>query len=433
MRRRVKVVTKEEIINNGEEIFGPIKGRIVEMVMGVLGGMKESLEAELSGIGLMVMQAVMELEIARVAGKKGKQKKNRAYNWWGTNPGSVVLDGAKRKTAVPRAVEVGTQRAYRLKSYGLFRQTGQLVKKAYQDLIRGVSTRRYREGVNQFLEGYGASAATVSRRMVQATTQKVKDLLERSLKDLALVVLMIDGVRVGDQTVVVALGIDTEGFKHILGLWQGSTENVRVAKSLLEELVGRGLNVERPLLVVLDGSKALRRAVKDVLGEDTPVQRCTVHKKRNVLEELPKQYQRQVRVRMTRAYNLVSEEEARKELLDLEKYLESINPSAAKSLREGLEETLTLHRLAVPEALRRSLQSTNIAESAIAVVRQRTRNVKRWPDGGRRSPKASQVQRWVGAGLLEAERNFRRIKGYAAMMQLVDALTTLRQNRQYVA
>lgn len=136
---------------------------------------------------------------------------------------------------------------------------------------------------------------------------------------------------------------------------------------------------------------------------------------------------------MTRAYNLVSEEEARKELLDLEKYLESINPSAAKSLGEGLEETLTLHRLAVPEALRRSLQSTNIAESAIAVVRQRTRNVKRWPDGGRRSPKAPQVQRWVGAGLLEAERNFRRIKGYAAMMQLVDALTTLRENRQDVA
>ena len=425
--RRVKVVTKEEIINScGEEIFGPVKERIVEMVMGVLGGMKESLEAKLSGIGLMVMRAVMELEIARVAGKKGKHRKNRAYHWWGTNPGSVVIDGAKRKTDVPRAVEVETRNAYQLKTYGLFRQTGQLIRKAYQDLIRGVSTRRYHEGVTQFLEAYGASAATVSRRMVKATTQKVRELLERSLKDLELIVLMIDGVRVGDQTVVVSLGIDTEGVKHVLGLWQGSTENARVAKSLLEELVGRGLDVERPLLVVIDGSKALRRAVNDVLGEDTPVQRCTVHKKRNVLEELPKQHHRQVSLRMTRAYNLVSEEEARKELLALSKDLESINPSAARSLLEGLDDTLTLHHLGIPEALRKSLQSTNIIESGIAVVRQAHRNVKRWTNG-------KQIERWVGAGLLEAEKNFRRVRGYGAMKQLVDALTRLRQNRKHAA
>ena len=431
--RRIKIATKEEIIKNGEEVFGPIKGRIVDMVLGVLGGIKESLEEELSGIGLMVMRAVMELEITQVAGVKGQRQRNRAYHWWGTNPGSVVLDGAKVKIAVPRAVEAGTQKAYQLQSYGFFRRTGELVKQAYRDLIRGVSTRRYGEGVTQFLEGYGVSASTVSRRMVKATMQKVKELLERSLAELELAVLMIDGVRVGDQTVVVAIGIDIEGFKHVLGIWQGSTENARVAKSLLEELVDRGLDVNRPLLVVMDGSKALRRAVTDVLGAETPVQRCIVHKKRNVLEELPKQYHRQVSVRMTRAYNLVSEEEARKELLDLALYLDSINPSAAKSLREGLDETLTLHRLGIPDALRRSLQSTNIAESAIAVVRQRTRNVKRWPDGGRRSPKADQVQRWVGAGLLEAEKNFRRVNGYAAMMHLVNALTRLRENEQNAA
>lgn len=430
---KVKVATKEEIIKKGEKVFGPIKGRIVEIVLGVLGGIKESLEEELSGIGLLVMQAVMELEITQVAGIKGERQRHREYHWWGTNPGSVVLDGSKRKIAVPRAVEVETQKAYRLKSYGFFRQTGELVKRAYRDLIRGVSTRRYHEGINQFLEGYGVSATTVTRRMVTATAQKVKELLERSLSELELAVLMIDGIRVGSQTVVIALGIDTDGYKHVLGLWQGSTENARVAKSLLEELIDRGLNTERPLLVVLDGSKALRRAVKDILGEDTPVQRCTVHKKRNVLEELPKQYHRQVSMRMTRAYKLVSAEEARKELLALEKYLESINPSAAKSLREGLEETLTLHRLGVPEALRRSLQSTNIAESAIAVVRQRTRNVKRWPDEGRRSPKADQVQRWVAAGLLEAEKNFRRVNGYAAIMHLIDAITKSKHDQQNAA
>jgi len=430
---KTKIAPKAEIIKQGEKIFGPIQSRIVDMVIDVLTGIKTSLEGELSGIGLMVMQAVMELEINEVAGIKGKRQRDRVYTRWGTNPGSVVVDGAKRKVSVPRAVEVGTQRAYRLKSYGLFRQTGELVKQAYRDLIRGVSTRQYYDGINQFLDGYGASATTVSRHMVKATAQKLKDLLERSLSKLELAVLMIDGVRVGGHTVVVALGIDTEGHKHVLGLWQGSTENARVAKSLLEELMERGLDTERPLLVVLDGSKALRRAVTDILGEDTPVQRCTVHKKRNVLDEVPKQYQRQISMRMTRAYNCVSAEEAQRELLDLAHYLESINPSAAKSLREGMDETLTLHRLGIPEALRRSLQSTNIAESAIAGVRQRIRNVKRWPDGGRRSPKANQVQRWVASGLLEAEKRFRRVNGYAAMTHLINSLTTLRQNQQNAA
>jgi len=157
--QRVKVRTREEIINNSEAIFGPVKDRIVETVMGVLGGMKESLEAELTGIGLLVMRAVMELEIAEVAGAKKKHQEDRRYHWWGTNPGSVVIDGLKVRDRIPRAVETETQKAYRLKSYGLFHQTGQLVKRAYQDLIRGVSTRRYREGVTQFLDGYGVSAA----------------------------------------------------------------------------------------------------------------------------------------------------------------------------------------------------------------------------------------------------------------------------------
>ncbi len=424
---RLKVVSREEIINHGiddDEIFGPVKEKIIDMVTGVLGGLKGSLEEELSGLGLLVMQSVMKLEIEKVAGKKGQHQKERHYHWWGTNPGSVVVDGKKVKCLIPRAVESDSQKSYTLKSYGLFRQASELLRKAYQDLIRGVSTRRYREGISQFLDGYGVSAAAVSRRMMKATALKVKELLESNLKDLQLLVLMIDGVKVGDHTVVLSLGIDREGVKHVLGLWQGSSENARVAKSLLSDLVERGLDLQRPLLVVIDGSKALRAAINDVIGTDTLVQRCTIHKKRNVLEELPREYHRQVSARMRRAYHLVSEEEARRELEMLANDLEKINPSAARSLREGMNETLTLHRLGVPEILRRSLQSTNIIESAISVARDRTRNVKRWPDGGERSPKADQVERWIGAGLLEAEKNFRRIKGYRAMEILVDAIVT---------
>jgi transposase-like protein len=430
-----KVVTREEIINreSDSEIFGPIKEKIVSVVLDVLGGLKDSLEKELSGIGLLVMDAVMELEVTKVAGVKGKHQKQRQYNWWGTNPGSVILDGKRVKRLIPRAVEAETQKAYRLKSYGLFRQAGDLVRKAYQDLIRGVSTRQYREGVSQFLDGYGMSAASVSRRMIKATAEKVKDLMKRSLKDLQLVVLMIDGVKVGDHTVVLSLGIDREGVKHVLGLWQGSTENSRVATSLLSDLRERGLDLERPLLVVIDGSKALRKAINDVLGTDTVVQRCMVHKKRNVLEELPKQHRRQVSLRMNRAYAMTSADDAYKELERLANELEKINPSAARSLREGLDETLTLHRLSVPETLRKSLQSTNIAESAISGVRQRARNVKRWPDEGRRSPKAHQIERWTGAGILEVEKKFRRIKGYGAMQILINALAAERDKRERAA
>ena len=430
--RKINIVTAADICKN-DAVFRPLEARLKDVVVGVLSGLRTSLEAELSGIALLVMQTVMELEIAQVVGRKGQHHAGRQYHRWGRNPGSVVVEEAKRKTPVPRAVEVGTHKTYQLQSYRWFRQPGQLVKQAYQDLIRGISTRRYQDGVTRFLAGYGTSAATVSRRMVQATAHKVKDLLERSLQDLAIAVLMIDGLQVGDQTVVVALGIDTDGYKHVLGLWQGATENARVAKSLLEELVSRGLQVDRPLLVVIDGAKALRRAVRDVLGTDTPVQRCIVHKKRNVLDALPQTYHRQVSIRMTRAYQMVSAEKAQKELEQLATYLETINPSAAASLREGMEETLTVHRLALPDLLRRNLQSTNAVESVMAVVRQRTRNVKRWPDGGRRSPKAHQIQRWVGAGLYEAQKNFRRIKGYRVMNVLVEALTNLRQTQQHAA
>jgi putative transposase len=423
---KIKVVKTVDVIKGNEEIFEPIKERVTEVVLGVLEGMKSNMEAELQGIGLLVMQAVMELEIARIAGKKGKHQKNRTHNWWGSNPGSVVIDGRKVPVIVPRAVEYRTQRTYKLRSYSLFRQTGELLQRAYRDLIRGISTRRYKEGVSQFLDGYGVSAATVSRRMIKATSRKVKELLERDLSNLDLAVLMIDGVRVSGQTVVVALGIDTQGVKHMLGLWQGSTENSQVAKSLLADLVSRGFKIDTPLLVVIDGSKALRKAIDDVLGVEVPVQRCTVHKKRNVLEELPKHYQSMVSRRMTRAYNLLSEDDARRELLSLVKELETINPSAARSLEEGLEETLTLHRLGVVDSLRKSLQSTNIIESAISVVRQAHRNVKQWKDG-------KQIERWIGAGLLEAEKNFRRINGYGAMKQLVDALVHYKNKREQAA
>lgn len=424
--RRIKVVIGKDVLKDHERILGALEERVKGIVLGILGGAQTNLAQELRGIGLEVMQAVMEFEISSIAGVKGKHQAKRHYSRWGHNPGSVVIDGVKVPRRIPRVVEEVSRKSYRLKTYGLFRQTGELVKRAYRDLIRGVSTRRFAEGIEAFIRGHGISASSVSRKMVKATARKVEELFSRSLAKLELAVLMLDGVDVGGHAVIIALGIDTKGVKHILGLRQGATENTAVAKGLLEELVERGLALDRPMLVVIDGAKALRKAVTEVFGEQTPVQRCTVHKKRNVLGHLSKSDQAWMSRRMTQAYNEKDEAKARKQLLTLAEQLEKINPSAAKSLLEGLDETLTVQRLGLPEELKRSLRSTNILESANNGVRDRTRNVKRWHDG-------AQVERWTAAGLLETEKKFRRIKGYRHMPVLVATLNNDKTQEQQAA
>ena len=424
--RRNKVVNQNDVLKDYDRILGPLESRVKSIVVDILSGVQPHLAAELHGVALEVMQAVMEFEITSIAGPKGKHLESRQYNRWGHNPGSVVIDGTKVHCPVPRVVEDESRHTHPLRTYGVFRQGGDLVRRAYRDLIRGISTRRFREGVEDFVKGHGISASTISRHMVRATAQKVEELFSRSLAVLDLAVLMIDGVDVGGHTVVIALGIDTQGVKHILGLRQGATENATVAKGLLEDLLERGLVVGRPMLVVIDGAKALRRAVKDVFGESTPVQRCTVHKKRNVLEYLSKNDRPWVSRRMSQAYNEHSEQEARTMLLALANQLQPINPDATKSLLEGLEETVTVQRLGLPKELRLSLRSTNIIESANNGVRDRTRNVKRWRDG-------FQVERWTAAVLLETANSFRRIRGCDHMPVLVTALSNHRKQETAVA
>lgn len=413
--RRCKVVNRNDVLKDQVRILRPLEAQVKGMVVDILTGVKTNLSQELHGIALEVMRAVMEFEISAVAGPKGKHQMGRRYSRWGTNAGSVLIDGVRIQSEIPRAVERGSLKSYVLKSYQQFREGGEALRRAYRDLIRGISTRRFAEGVEAFVEGHGISASTISRQMVKATAKKVEELFSRSLAKLDLAVLMIDGVAVGAHTVVIALGIDSKGVKHVLSLRMGATENAAVAKGLLEDLIGRGLSVETPMLVVIDGSKALRKAVADVFGEEVLVQRCTVHKKRNVLEHLSQHDRSWVSRRMTQAYNESDEHRARTSLLALAKQLESVNPSAARSLLEGLDETLTVQRLGLPEELRRSLRSTNIIESSNSCVRDRSRNVKRWRDG-------LHVERWMAAGLLETEQHFRRIRGYRHMNLLVAVL-----------
>ena len=333
---------------------------------------------------------------------------------WGQQRGYVVFAGQKVAVERPRVrARKGPEVA--LDSYTRLQHDGRRQRAVREGIVAGLTSRSYHRAVQSVLDGYGIEKSSVSREFVAASAAQLKQLCEKKLGDLDLVTLLIDGIHLGKQVLVVALGIETSGEKHVLGLWQGATENTTVVKELLEDLVARGLNPERRYLFVIDGAKALRAAIERVFGDRAEVQRCQIHKRRNVKDHLPKQAQGDTDRRIRNAYALTSYAEAKAELEKIFRQLERVNPSAARSLEEGLEETLTVHRLNVGALLRRTLASTNPIESCLSTVERVAHNVKRWRGG-------DQPLRWTATGLLEAEKKFRRVKGYRELEALCHRL-----------
>jgi transposase-like protein len=286
-------------------------------------------------------------------------------------------------------------------------------------MVLGVSTRRYARSLEPLPEAVaavrGISKSAVSERFVYRTERKLAELMSRELRALALVAVMIDGVHFAEHVVLAAVGIDELGDKHVLGLREGATENAAAVRALLADLVERGLDTNRSLLIVIDGAKALHKAVVEVFGTRALIQRCREHKKRNVTDALPERLRASVRSAMNQAYATREAKRARRLLDNLARRLEHQHPGAAASLREGLDETLTMMRLGLPENLERVLSSTNLIENLFSRVREIGRRVKRWQSG-------TMVLRWTAAGVLEAERGFRKVAGYRAMPTLVAAL-----------
>src|SRR5271169_3998848 len=282
-------------------------------------------------------------------------------------------------------------------------------------MVRGVSTREYEQVIDLARDGFGVAKSSVSRDFVRASAAQVKALAERSFSSQRFPVVMIDGVEYAGETMVVVIGITEDGAKRILGLRQGATENAAVCTALLEDLRERGLDTTRPTLLVLDGSKALHAAARRLWGQNAVIQRCQVHKKRNVKAHVPEKHQPELDQRLGAAYQESDYEAAKKLLEDTANWLMRINPDAAASLREGLEETLTVVRLGLSGALRRTLVTTNPIESALSVTRRVTACVTRWRDGEMR-------RRWCVAGLLRAESKFRRVKGHRALPTIIKAL-----------
>jgi putative transposase len=381
--------------------------------------MREGLLALAVGAGLQVMAAIMEQDVAAVCGPKGRHDPQRTATRHGHERGSVTLGGRRVPVQRPRMRATDGSGELPVAAYELFSSTEVLGRMAMERMLAGLSTRHYPAG----LEPVGArteqaaaatSRSAVSRRFVAATETALAQLLAADLRCLDLVAFMVDGVHFGEHCCVVALGIDIDGVKHPLALVEGSTENATLVTDLIVGLRERGLEVTRPILAVLDGSKALRRAVVDVF--DHPViARCQLHKIRNVRDRLPEKLRSVVTARMRRAYRAESALAAEAELTALAAELDKTHPGAAASLREGLDETLTVLRLGVPPTLARTLRSTNAIESMISICRDHSTNVKRWRDG-------QMALRWCAAGMVEAGKQFRRVNGHLHLRTLRTAL-----------
>jgi putative transposase len=385
----------------------------------IAGAAREGLLAMSVAAGMAVMQALFEAEIAEVAGPKGKHDPNRAAVRHGSGRGSVTLGGRRVAVDRPRARTLDGHEVP-LASYTHFAAEDVLTRVVMERMLAGVATRRHARvaepvGTVVDKEAKATSRSAISRRFVKQTETALAELMARDLTGEDIKVLMLDGEHMAERCVIVALAITADGTKKPVGLWDGSTENKTVVRSLLADLVARGLAFDDGLLVVLDGAKALSAAVREVFGDKALIQRCTLHKRRNVADHLPDKDKAWVDAKLVKAFGHADPDTGLHNAKSLAAQLEKNYPGAAASLREGLDEMFTVARLGIDGRLAKTLTTSNPVESMISIARATNRNVTRWRDG-------QMVLRWTAAGMLNAERSFRRIKGHKQMPQLVAAL-----------
>ena len=381
---------------------------------------REGLLAMSVGVGLRMMVEMMDAEVTAKVGPKHAKIPGRTASRHASAPGSVVLGGRRVGVSRPRARTIDGNEEVHLDTYGAFTADDLLGEVVMARMLAGLATRRHRAanepvGAAVEAEASSTSRSAVSRRFIAGTTRALEELMSRDLAKLDVIALMVDGVMFAEACCVVALAITADGTKVPIGLWLGDTENKTIVTALLADLVARGLNASGGLLVVIDGAKALAAGVRKVFGDQALVQRCTLHKRRNVADHLPKDQAGFVDRKLPRAFANPDADAGLRAAKDLARILEREHPDAAASLREGLEEMFTVRRLGVGDRLARTLTSTNPIESMISISRTTARNVKRWRDG-------TMTKRWCAAGMLNAQRSFRRVKGCKDMPALVAAL-----------
>lgn len=362
-------------------------------------------------IGLRYVKEILEQEVKQLAGDRYQRYGLPGYDRWGEQGGSVYLLEHKVPVMVPRVRDQVKGKEVRLRSYERLQEPRDGDEGVLRRILRGLSCRSYEECAASVPEAFGMSGSTVSRRYIRASARELRKLCERRLEGYDIVGLMLDGKRFGSDEMVIALGVTSDGRKIPLGFIQTGAESERVCREMLEGLLERGLRVDSGLLCVIDGSKGLRKAIYGVFGNKALVQRCQWHKRENVVGYLPKGMQASMRRNLQEAYQEPTYEKAKEKLLKIRKELQLINQSAVSSLDEGLEETLTLHRLGLFRELGISFKTTNCIESLMSLVGQRTNKVDYWRN-------SDQKHRWLGAALLDIEPRLRKVKGYRYLPQL---------------
>ena len=388
------------------------QGQLLLPMVGLITQARAAVDDLIDVTGRAAIEAVMTLSAQELAGPKHPGKKAGDIRWYGRQDATIPLSDRKLRVVRPRLRRTGRgdNLEIDIPAYEAILGNSSLGKRIEDILMKGISTRNYQEVIPQMAQTVAVSKSNISREFIERSEQTLRQLCERRFEDKDILIVYIDGIQFGEIHVIAALGVDSAGFKHILGLREGASENAVVVKDLLTDIVARGLKNDRRRLFVIDGSKALRKAVDEVFGSENPVQRCRIHKVRNVLSYLPDDRKADVQSAMKAAFKLDANEGVVK-LKRLSDWLRREYPSAADSLLEGLDEMFTINRLGLTSSLRRSLGSTNAIESPYSGVRARTGRVKHWRDG-------QMALRWVASALYSIEKRMRRIMGYQQLWVL---------------
>ncbi|MEE8381011.1 MAG: transposase [Thermodesulfobacteriota bacterium] len=404
---KVNTKKRKKARRDFEQMYG--KQEMIDRMYQIISRGKQGLDAFLLEIGKMMAETIMYIEREEISGPEYRPLSSEIKKW-ASQGGSIYLGDQKIPVEHPRLR--GKKREMVLESYQKLKEPGAFSEELLCKILRGISAQRYQETVIEAAGAFGVSAGSVSRHIVDVTTRKLKEFKERSLSDFSTFTVFIDTVHRAGQAFMVALGIDTEGRKQVLGFWEGATENNEICRELLTDMERRGLKISKKILWVTDGGKGIIKVLKDRFGKKLIHQRCTIHKDRNIQRHLAKRYRKEAHRRFRTALEQTSYKDARQMLLEFERWLRGINESAADSLLEAIEEILTLHRLRVPALLRKTLHSTNPIESMFSTVRDCEGNIKRYR-GSRMS------QRWLAAVCLHCEKGFKRVKGYRGIKEVV--------------
>jgi putative transposase len=385
-----------------------------------------AVEQSATQAGLMMIKALVDEEVEQLAGDRYDHDRDRHAVRWGRQDGHVVFAGRKVAMEKPRVRTADGRCELPLSRWAAFAHPHRMQQAVQNKILRRVSCRDYEGVIDDVCDGYGIDKSSVSRHWQAASAKQLAAMMERRLDDLDLCVMMLDGKDFHDYTLITALGVDSLGRKHVLGLWPGATENSEVCGALLDDLMERGLSRQKRLLFVIDGSKALRKAIRDRFGTSVLIQRCRLHKERNIRRYLPRKHHRLLTMKLKAAFGMTDHAEAIRELRQVQDWLGSINDAAAKSLQEGFEELLTVTKLQLPPSLTKIFASTNLIESGFSIADDLCRNVKHWRN-------ANMAWRWGGTVLLEAEKRFHRIRGYRELPLLLNTLEQLVDSKEAVA